>query len=574
MKRKLFMIISVLTMIVACQDEKTNYQLSNNEINMDNGMNIVYPLSKEFQSKLSQTRSDFSSFETNWENMQEITTAYGHTFELPWSSLSDANIPFDLVTDIKKEDGWQLLFHTFNGTDTGAKDRNYMAFYNQRTGVFKVFYYLLNPPQYNNAAAWDLSFTTPQKLLNITPEIAVPINIGGEVNYWACTNAVTAGNKAFVQGWNCFQTTFAYDPDNYTDRRIEINSHLLNTTNVNLLGENNSYSKGTILTYGSTNPLSGLTGDLATVFGKDAENWVSNAIVKGEVKDEAPSTRSLIAGISGAIVKFGINNIFSKLTATFSKPTVTKSDLEFTTRGITNTTGNLTFNSNSSVLSLRIPFNKEQVGELGVWNLTSQPTVYIDPRADYQPTDNDISYKEYWYKLRGISRYQYDLAINPALKPHIIKQWVDISLIQYWPAKASPVIPAYYTDFGTLGQKGKGFDETCEEKNLIYGAHLKDNSIYKQDMRGRMYVSNLYAKYQGPIPVVLVPKVETYESQYFNSERIFMKMSLYMITDFNGKQDTTLSTRTFIPKIEWDQELYNKLKDINMPDLHHYDWIK
>lgn len=93
-------------------------------------------------------------------------------------------------------------------------------------------------------------------------------------------------------------------------------------------------------------------------------------------------------------------------------------------------------------------------------------------------------------------------------------------------------------------------------------------------MRGRMYVSNLYAKYQGPIPVVLVPKVETYESQYFNSERIFMKMSLYMITDFNGKQDTTLSTRTFIPKIEWDQELYNKLKDINMPDLHHYDWIK
>lgn len=573
MKRKLFMAIAILVLLFACQDEETNYQLSHNETSIDNGMNIVYPLSKEFQSKTSQTRSNLSSFEDNWENIQEVTTAYGNTLKLPWSSLSDANIPFDLVADIKKEDGWQLLFHTFNGTDIGAKDRNYMAFYNQRTGVFKVFYYLLNAPQYNNAAAWDLSFTTAQKLLNITPEIAIPINIG-EINYWACTNAVTAGNKGFAQGWNCFQTTFAYDPNNYTDRRIEINSHLLNTTDANLLGENNSYSKGTILTYGSANPLSGLTGDLATVFGADAEKWVSDAITKGDVKEPETSTRNLISGGVGAIVKFGINNIFSKLTATFSKPTITKSDLEFTTRGTTTTTGQLTFNSNSPALSLRIPFNKQQVGELGVWSLINQPTVYIDPRADYMPTDSDIGYKEYWYKLRGVSRYQYDLLINPELKPHIIKQWVDISLIRYWPEKAAPVIPDYYTDFGTLGQKMKGFGEYCEEENLIYGKHLKENSIYKQDMRGRLYVSNLYSMYQGPIPVVLVPKVESYESHYFNSKNIFMKMSLYMITDFNGKQDTTLSTRTFIPKIEWDQKLYDQLKGIPMPDLHHYDWIK
>ena len=31
-----------------------------------------------------------------------------------------------------------------------------------------------------------------------------------------------------------------------------------------------------------------------------------------------------------------------------------------------------------------------------------------------------------------------------------------------------------------------------------------------------------------------------------------------MVTEFEGKRDTTLHTRTFAPKVEWDPTLYNQ----------------
>ena len=38
-------------------------------------------------------------------------------------------------------------------------------------------------------------------------------------------------------GWNCFQVQLAYDPEDNTNQIFTINSNILNTTNVNLFGE-------------------------------------------------------------------------------------------------------------------------------------------------------------------------------------------------------------------------------------------------------------------------------------------------------------------------------------------------
>lgn len=550
MKKFLFGMISSFLCLTACQDTMVHTP-EKESTNYSNCLGLVYPLSQEYQNMTVRTRSEESTFETDWENKNSVTTAIGNTIILPWASISsDANIPNGLALDIKKEDGWQLLFHTFQGIDVGARDRNYMAFHNLRTGVLKVFYYLIDKPQSNNGGAWGISFTVPQKLLNMTSEIADPINIG-QNNYWGCTNVVTSKNKGFQQGWNCFMLSLAYNPSNYADCKIDINSHLLNTTDVNLFGENNSYSKGTILTYGSNNPLSGLTGDLATVFGQSAGEWLDNAVKKGDIKtdDAEPSTRSaLLAGSAAAIIKFGVNKIFSKLTASFNQPTITKSDLEFTTRGTTNITGDITFNSTSPVLSLRAPFDKDKVGELGVWNLTEMPTVYVNAKADYAPTTDDHLYKEYFYKLRGIYNYEYKVVINPQLKPHIIDYWFDKCLIRYYTAEEAPKIPAYYTDFGTLGGAQKGFSQIFYEDDLLYGKYGEKHAIYEQKLVGTLLVRGLTE----PSPVILVPHVSSYESKCFPSNNTFMKITLHLVTEFEGKRDTTISTRTFLPKIEWD----------------------
>ena len=73
-------------------------------------------------------------------------------------------------------------------------------------------------------------------------------------------------------GWNCFQVQLAYDPEDNTNQIFTINSNILNTTNVNLFGEEQSYSNGAILSHGSSNPLSSLSQNITSFVGKEAEN--------------------------------------------------------------------------------------------------------------------------------------------------------------------------------------------------------------------------------------------------------------------------------------------------------------
>ena len=85
---------------------------------------------------------------------------------------------------------------------------------------------------------------------------------------------------------------------------------------------------------------------------------------------------------------------------------------------------------------------------------------------------------------------------------------------------------------------------------------------------------SLYNTYGGPLPIVFAPNVESYDDKKFNSTNLFMKFSLYLVTEFEGKRDTTVSTRTFVPQIEWDPTLYNALKDVDMRNLGHYEYLK
>lgn len=554
-----------------CQDDvlkNTEQEYSINEKFMSG---IVYPKSQSYSTKSN-------SFETNWENMNFILTTTGKELYLPWSTgLSDPNIPISLAFDIKKEDGWEMLFHTFNTTDSETDNRHFMAFYNIRTGLMKIFGYYPTVQFSNNGGMWHTSFTGSSKFLQHTPEIAEFINTSNSkpINIWTCTNATQQGNKAFSQGWNCYIIPISYFPNQPTDNYLDVNTSVLNEEVVNLFGENNSYSKGTILTHGSVNTLSPLTSDLSTVFGNEAGQYLENII------NEKEGTKSIIAGGAAAIAKFGLNKIFSKLTASFNVPTVKRSDLEFTTKGVINLSGNITFNGSSQFMPIRVPFGKDKVGELGSWNLRDMPTVYIDPRANYVPSSDDY-YREYWYKLRGVSKYKYDIVINPALQSKIKKYWVDCALIRYWDhthkdsVKIRPEVPSFYTNFGSLGRRNVsgGFNEAIEPENLLYKKFMEKGSIYETKMQPKIYVKDLYGQYQGPIPVVLVPKVNSYEQHYFDSSNLYLKVTLNTVTEINGKIDTTMSTRTFIPKIEWDPNIYNQLKDVDMKDLVHYNHIK
>lgn len=62
---------------------------------------IIYPHSMEFKNSLTKSGED--GFETNWENLQEITLTNIGPVNLPWNETGGASIPFDIRKDIKRK---------------------------------------------------------------------------------------------------------------------------------------------------------------------------------------------------------------------------------------------------------------------------------------------------------------------------------------------------------------------------------------------------------------------------------------------------------------------------------------
>ena len=562
----------VAVSFVACQDEMAVVGERQSDMHVTEWDGVTYPSSKYFQA---MTKSA-SSFETDWETMNEIPvpTSEGSIYR-PWSTdENDSNLPYEFAFDVKKEDGWKMLFHTFNSTSDAMR---YIGLYNQRTGVLKVFYYLNNEGFPNNGGAWEMTFTAPQGFLNQVEELSIPVDLGKLENF-ACTNAVRADNKAFARGWNGFQISLAYAPNDMSDYVLDISSHCLNTVDVSLFSDSYSHSEGTILTAGSSNSLTGLTSNMATVFGKAAEDYLDKDIESGKLTGNAGSsgTRSLVGGIIGAVVNYGVNLIFNSLTSTFSEQTTNRSDLQFSTSGTITTQGDLSFNTNSPTSSTRIQFDKAHVGEVGLWNLADQPTVYVDPRADYVPGPDTGIKGEAYYETRGVSRYDYDLLINPELTPYIKDKWVEIEMVKYYDyMNCAPTVSDMY-EYGELGSSGYGFNVKYEKEDLIYGTDRKTGAIYHETLGGYEMLARAanFPNKDIIYPVVYIPNLDMYGVKRFNVHNTFLKMSLYLVTEFEGKETTTISTRTFVPKIEWDPDICEVLENVPLEELPYYEYVK
>ena len=91
---------------------------------------------------ISELANDKNSVLLNdWENVQMISlnTSGNHNVTVPWANGTASSLSESFRKDIKKGDGWVMLFHTFKQKGLDEK-QNYMCFYNQFTGYLKVFY--------------------------------------------------------------------------------------------------------------------------------------------------------------------------------------------------------------------------------------------------------------------------------------------------------------------------------------------------------------------------------------------------------------------------------------------------
>ena len=489
-----------------------------------------------------------------------------------------------MACDVKKEDGWEMIYHSLAGS-SNVDNKHYIMLYNQRTGFLKIFAYATTM-QRNNTGFWMVDFLANQQLLNATTEIALPADLG-DISHWRSSNPSKISCAPFSLGWNVVQVQLAYDPDTPQNQFLEINTETYNITQSDLYGNFQAYSNGTVLTHGSTNPLNSLVGDLATVFGNEAKDFINDSI----------SSRSLIGGIVGSVVTWGVNKLLNSFIGSFSEPTTTRHDVELKTNISGTMTGTLTSPGGSDLMSISIPANKTAFGtDLGAWNLASTPAVYVHPIGRYLPTENDYSLDECYYEYEASGNYSCNVVFNPELEKHLIKYWTTGELVRYPDFDTTvPQVPVANFNYGSLasagtatmslnpdnnyysGMTGTGTFTFVENEDLIYGTFGQDGSMYDDHLRGVSNFRGLLAKYGTPqegnaYPYIYLPdNINLARGGFsYNGTRRFLKLSVYIVTEFEGKRDTTVNTRTFAPKIEWDPELCNEFKNIPINTLSNY----
>ena len=409
---------------------------------------------------------------TDWENCSHIylneTSNSGSLIKVtpPWKDGSITSLEMDFRTDIKKANGWIMLFHTFAKTN---KDQglSYMCFYNQFTGYVKVFYYA---DREDNATKtiWSVSeahYKTPLALFSDNEFFSQPL---GEKNYtiWSITadNRINKNPSAMKRGWNGFEFRVgAYNPDN-AEGDIVIDAYDTTYTTYNFNGEETSTTNGTITTI-NTDSRSDVKNALAKAVinqtGEQAKNAIDKFVEKNLNKNIIGlNIKDIITGISAddyaKAITSGLGLVFKSFIN--KGPTYSVSEVKLQTHGTVTLSGNSTTESSSGVNSL--PFNLKKILEcdrpqtttnsqryallsaatgskieLGVWNLKKKPTLYYER---YTRFDNLVDFPEEYngtIEFHGIADYpkthvgDIEVVFNPAIAKYVKSYSVSTSMI-------------------------------------------------------------------------------------------------------------------------------------------------
>jgi len=580
-------IAAILLGLASCSDDVPEFQANASFHRQTPSSKFTYPNSPNYQAKSTRATTDNVDFDTNWEKVESLVLPNGNTMTLPWSDKYTGVHPMEYTKDIKREDGWLLLCHTFNQPANQVDPLWLMAFYNQMTGDLKIFYYVDSVLSHNNAF-WTVNFTQNNGWLNAINEIALPThNKFGEAFNWTASVHPNEKTTSLSQGWNSFVIpTLSYDPDAPLNAAIRINNYQTTAAIFDIYGKEEGEINGQLITMGTTNQFSGLQSTVASAAGNAAQNLVK-AWLSSNSKINANQSEIAAAGI-GQLVKWGVGKIVGKLTGKFSKPTYSEQNLKLEMKSRSTFKGSMITSGITGVPGTGFGVGKATTGvELGVWNLTENPTIYIHPVGVMCKTFNGVNSDEAEYRYVASGNFKADIVINPQLLPHVISYKVTCEPVRYWPktngdVASLPQSLAPSSDYGSLGSKETGSSLKYEvpDASIIY----EDNyyTIYDNDLLGYATywgIWNRYGKHSGLVPLyryIYGPSNQdlcrgggiAYDCKYN-----YAKVTVEMETEFEGKRDTVVTTRTYVPKFEWDPKYVESYGTNSMSSLqgHAYN---
>lgn len=385
----------------------------------------------------------------NWENVQtiELNTSGNHSVSAPWASGTASSLTDTFRKDIKKEDGWTMLFHTFKQKGLDEK-QNYMCFYNQFTGVIKVFYYY-EGERASQGTQWYIKTAdgSNSKLFNLTEFLASPDDVYN-INMAVFSNQVGDPTKGLQTGWNGFEFEVPYCTD-YKNKEFVLGAYDRIITKYDFSGNVNLNTGGTITPMGGGG--NGWLSTVASLGGYGAKALVDNSLSTAknpaqETKKDtikfgqklAEAIKQVPASNYSQLISAGLGLIFGKTTTVnnYDVRLTTNGKVEFGGTGTTETTSgipSITFNLYSLMNSdKKVEGNSSFVYNpadgsghyIGVWNMMSSPKVYykriteMSVPANWQVNSDGSVYSPN-VKIEAPSFLtRYDLVVNPDLEKY------------------------------------------------------------------------------------------------------------------------------------------------------------
>ena len=554
----------------------------------DNELFVMDNSSKNNEScdQNSLTRSSLT-LESDWEKMEYVTRPNGKNEMLPWYIRANSPVDHTVLSDMKKEDGWVLLSHSLYEPDFSKAPIDYIALYNQATGDLKVYINSDKSLSEHNTALWNIYFTKPQAWINSLNEITLPSSYQFKSTFRWRTSVAPIDNKSYLeQGWNVvIIPNLSYDPNSPNDIGIKIGSESYTQSIVDLIGETDGEINGKIIATGSNNSLSGLENSIVTYTGKSAEKWAKKILNVSEDNNTRSIVGLLATGV-GALVKAGAGKILNSFFGKFSKPTYSEQNVRLNLQASTTIKGNVVKPMSTGLATTGFDIGKDVTGvELGAWNLRENPIIYMHPVGVINNSFNGIQTDEAQYRFTASGKSKVDLVINPQLMPHIIAYEVECVPVSYSTnnnASKLPQIPVsdyQYTDFGSLGAEESisSFRPSAPANSTIYTG--EDFSISDSKAQGLSTFWNFWRKYGK-----YSPQMPMYKYVYapdntdlcrggaikVGCKYNFAKVMVTMVTEFEGKRDTIVTSRTYKPRFEWDPDQVNRYKGVKMSTLQGY----
>lgn len=310
----------------------------------------------------TSNKSTIVPYSFDWELGDYMPAPAGTNILVPWASSANRSFPLIYTTDIKKTDGWELVYNTFDVNQ--FTQPAYFILYNKYRGLFRGYFYLtpgatIPSSNISHSLTQDVS-NNPAPILSYSAKEVSNLSIKTPV-----TSTVQEFKTSSTGTWYAAEFEMAYDPAivnkdaNSTKMTWAVNS--VNTTNIILNGTSKGAIKGTITQSAPSSNLLGSTIPGLMTFP------VEGAIDSWDLPDVI--TKALKTGLTsglGGVAKNVLNGIFGGSSETSQYANLTTSaDIQMS--------GTATDVYQLQNPSLVIP------GTLGQDNVSGYTPLYKDP---------------------------------------------------------------------------------------------------------------------------------------------------------------------------------------------------